>query len=185
MASRLPVQLQAYTHRSPLLDEAVRVFTAVWPGRAPAVTRNAFARYANYPDFRGFAAIDDGVMVGFGFGVRSRLGGGWHDQVAARLGADHPALREAWRLVELAVMEEHRGRGIGGDLHDAVLGAQPCPRTLLSTYVTNYLARAMYMRRGWYVIDPAFHFRQNTLPYVILAKELGACARAEHDEHSP
>jgi GNAT superfamily N-acetyltransferase len=181
MASRRTVQFEAYTRTSPLLDEAVRVFTAVWPGRAPSATRTSFARYANYPDFRGFAAIDDGVVIGFGFGVRSRPGGGWHDQVAAHLGADHPALHEAWRLVELAVIEEQRGQGVGGGLYDALLGAQPCPRALLATYVTNHRARAMYARRGWYAISPAFQFRQSAVPYVILAKEIVARMSDDHD----
>jgi ribosomal protein S18 acetylase RimI-like enzyme len=61
-----------------------------------------------------------------------------------RLGSDHPALQDAWRLVELAVAEPHRGLGIGGRLHDALLAAQPCPRALLSTGVANQRARAIY-----------------------------------------
>ncbi len=181
MAPPMMMHYQAYDRASPLLDEAVRVFTDVWPGRAPAITRNSFARYASHPDFRGFVAIDGGNVIGFGFGARSRPGGVWHDQVAAHLGTDHPALREAWRLVELAVAAEHRGRGIGAGLYDALFGAQPCPRALLSTYVTNHRARAMYAERGWYCIDPVFHFRHTASPYVILANECGARGRADHD----
>jgi ribosomal protein S18 acetylase RimI-like enzyme len=170
------VKLITYTRDSPLLDEALRVYARVWPRRDPAVAREGFTRYAGYRDFHGFVAVQDDVPVGVGYGARSYPGVPWHDLVAPVLEESHPALRDAWRLVELAVIEEHRRQGIGGRLHDALLAAQPCPRALLSTSVANQRARAMYERRGWQYVHRDLAVEGEPLPYVIMSKELVAAA---------
>ncbi len=86
---------------------------------------------------------------------------------------DHPALQDAFRIVELAVVEAHQGHGIGGQLHDALLDAQPCPRALISTNVTNQRARSMYERRGWRYLHGSFEVPDDPHRYVIMARELG------------
>ena len=168
----MTVQLHLFTRASPFLDDAVRIFVRTWPGYDPVSARASFLRGAGRRDFRGLVAVSDGVVVGFGFGARSSPGIWWHDQMTNQLGREHPALRDAWQLTELAVVEEYRGRGIGGRLHDALLAAQPCPRALLSTYATNARARAFYERRGWYSIHSAFTFPRDAHAYVAIAKEL-------------
>ena len=168
----MPVHLHSYTRASPFLDAAVQIFVQTWPSYDLAATRSSFMRYAALRDFHGIVAVSDSVVVGFGFGVRSAPGIRWHDQMTAQLGVDHPALHDAWQLVNLAIAEEHRGHGIGGRLHDALLAAQPCPRALLSTYTTNAQARAIYERRGWYYLHSAFIFPPNPHAYVTMAKEL-------------
>ena len=143
------LRLCPYTAASPLLDAALDVYRRVWPDRDSLVARETFTRYGGYRDFHGLVALLDGEPVGVGYGARSYPGIPWHDRVAPVLGAGHPALQDAWRLVELAVVEAYRGIGIGGRLHDRLLAAQPCPRALLSTGVSNTRARRMYERRGW------------------------------------
>jgi ribosomal protein S18 acetylase RimI-like enzyme len=110
-------------------------------------------------------------VVGMGFGARSEPGQWWHDAVAAQVGSDHPALEDAWVLVELAVLPEHQGRGIGSALHDAILAAQPCARTLLSTELTNMRARAMYESRGWRYLHPGLVFSEGQPSYVVMHRE--------------
>jgi ribosomal protein S18 acetylase RimI-like enzyme len=166
------VQLHPYTRASPFLDEAVRIFVQTWPEYEPDSAYASFVRSAGRRDFRGLVAVSDGMVVGFGFGARSSPGIWWHKQMMNHLGREHPALRDAWRLEELAVLEAYRGRGIGGRLHDALVEAQPCPRMLLSTYASNTRARAIYERRGWYVLHPAFTFPYTAHTYVVMAKEL-------------
>jgi GNAT superfamily N-acetyltransferase len=137
----------------------VRVYTETWE-REWEMSHAFVSRYAGEPDFRGFVAIGDAAVIGMGFGARSEPGQWWHDRVAAQVGADHPALRDAWALVELAVLPDYRGRGIGGALHDALLAAQ-----------TNMRARTMYERRGWRYLHPGFVFSAGQPPFVVMHRE--------------
>jgi hypothetical protein len=164
--------LRAYTQQSPLLDDALHIYARVWPDRDPEVARETFTRYAGYPDFAGFVAFVGDEPAGVGYGARSFPGVPWHDLVAPRLGADLPAFQDAFRIVELAVVEEHQGRGIGARLHDALLEAQPCRRALISTNVNNTRARGIYERRGWQYLDTDFKVPDDPNRYVIMAKAL-------------
>jgi ribosomal protein S18 acetylase RimI-like enzyme len=173
----VPVSIQPFDATSPLLDDAVRVYTETW-GREWDPSYALFARYAGLPDFRGFVARAGGATVGMGFGHRSLPGQWWHDAVAAHVGPANPALRDAWVLVELAVRAAWQGHGIGGLLHDALLDAQPLPRALLSTEVTNDRARRMYERRGWHYLHSGFAFAAGQPRFLVMHREV-----AHRDEH--
>jgi ribosomal protein S18 acetylase RimI-like enzyme len=166
------ITLHSYTRDSPLLDAALDVFARVWPERDREVTRANFTGYTGFEDFHGLVAKAGDEYVGVALGARSRPGRWWHDQVTPVLGLDHPALQDAWRLMELAVIESHQGQGIGGLLHDALLEKQPCPRVLLSTEVDNERARRMYERRGWYYVHATVDFPGEPHPYAIMGKEI-------------
>jgi ribosomal protein S18 acetylase RimI-like enzyme len=167
----LSVRLVPFTARSAEQEQGLAVYARVWPERDLDEARESFERYAGYDDFHGLLAMCDGNAVGVGYGARSYPGVWWHDQVTPILGEDHPALQDAWRLVELAVVTEYRGQGIGGRLHDALLAAHTCSRALLCTGVTNHRARAMYERRGWYYVSPSFDFPGVTQQYTIMGLE--------------
>ncbi len=170
MSERTPPEIIAFTASSPLLDGAVRVYTQTW-GREWEASHAFIAQYAGYAGFRGFVAMRDDGAVGMGFGARSEMDQWWHEKVAAQVGADHPALQNAWVLVELAVLPAFREQGIGGMLHDTLLTAQPCPRTLLSTETTNTRARAMYEGRGWRYLHPGFVFNDGQPPFAVMHRE--------------
>lgn len=177
MPSRLPIEPPPGYSFAPLLPEtplfadAVRLYVATWPSDELNVTR-FFTRYTTLPDYHGLAALHEGKLVGFGFGARSLPGQWWHDRLAAHVGIDHPALQDAWTLVDLAVAPEHRGRGIGGALMEALLAAQPCPRALLSTEVDNVGARRLYERHGWTYLHPGFAFNPGDKVYAVMRREL-------------
>jgi ribosomal protein S18 acetylase RimI-like enzyme len=135
-----------------------------------------FTRYAALPDYHGLAALRQGALVGFGFGARSLPGQWWHDRVAAQVGMEHPALQDAWTLVDLAVAPEVRSRGIGSALMEALLAAQPCPRALLSTEVSNAGARRLYERHGWRYLHAGFAFNPGEQPYVVMRRELASAS---------
>jgi GNAT superfamily N-acetyltransferase len=155
----------------PWFDDAVRLYCATWPDDEDAIAA-FFARYAAMLDYHGLVAVRDGRLVGFGFGVRSLPGNWWHDRVAEQVGPEHPALRDAWCLVDLAVALEARGRGIGGALMEELLAMQPCSRALLSTEVDNAVARRLYERHGWTYLHPSVVFAEGSPAYTIMRREL-------------
>ena len=118
-ADQVHFTLPPFDAHSPYLDEAVRIYTAIWPADHADI-RAFIARYATYPGFHGLVALVKNRVVGMGFGTRSLPGNWWHDRIATQIGAGHPALQDAWVLVELAVLEVYRNEGIQE-------GAARCP----------------------------------------------------------
>jgi ribosomal protein S18 acetylase RimI-like enzyme len=165
----MALTLAPFSDASPYLEDALHIYLATWPDD-PEKIRAFLTRYAGYPDFCGRVALLDQQAIGMGFGHRSQPGDWWHDRVAKALGPDHPALQNAWVLVELAVLPNHRGQGIGKALHQSLLSSQPCPRALLSTEVSNTRARSFYEGLGWRYIKNSFQFSENGEPFVIMAQ---------------
>ncbi len=170
---RRDIEIRPFTAFSPLLTDAVRVYVETWL-RDLRTSHDFIARYAHFPDFRGYVAVDLAAgVVGMGFGTASLPGQWWHDRVAGALGDGHPALQDAWVLTELAVLPGYRSRGIGGLLHDALVAAQPHRHLLLSTQVDNLGARRFYERRGWRYLHSGLTFRADEPPYVVMGNVIG------------
>ena len=168
------------TPGTPRFADAVRLYLTLWPGDTPTIT-DFMTRYAALPAYHGLVALYDGeggpqgateAFAGFGFGARSLPGSWWHERVASQVGADHPALQDAWGLVDLAIAPEHRDKGLGGALMETLLAAQPCPRALLSTEVSNAGARRLYERHGWSYLHPGFAFNPGDQAYAVMRREL-------------
>jgi ribosomal protein S18 acetylase RimI-like enzyme len=160
---------------TPFFADAVRLYLATWPRDGSALgIGDFFASYAALPDYHGLVAAQAGALVGFGFGARSLPGQWWHDRVAAQVGVEHPALQDAWALVDLAVASACRDQGIGSALLETLLAAQPLPRALLSTEVSNAGARRLYERHGWSYLHPGFAFNPGDQPYVVMGRELAS-----------
>lgn len=165
-------ELVAFTHDSPLLLDAVKVYTHVWAQRTYGESVDFFRSNARRQDFYGYVVQAGPQTIGMGFGTRSVPGQWWHDKVARRVGVDHDALQNAWVLVELAIMPAYRNRGLGLRIHNALLSAQPYPHALLSTQVDNRGARRFYERHGWDYLHPGFAFFENHPLFCILHKRL-------------
>jgi len=164
--------LEPFTIESVLMDKVVDARVQIFEGERQQIY-DFITRYATvYPDFYGLAALIDGHVIGMGFGTRFVAGNWWCDKVAAQVGAAHPALQDAWVLVELGVLESYRGKGIGSMLLTRLLELQPCAHALLSTQVANTGARRLYERYGWQYLDPGFVFTEGQEPYVIMCKKL-------------
>ncbi len=82
-------------------------------------------------------------------------------------------MQDYFEVVELAVSPTVQGQGIGGRIHDMLLGGISHPRALLSTHAALTPARHMYDRRGWMVLRDSFFFPGTSDPFVIMGLELG------------
>jgi ribosomal protein S18 acetylase RimI-like enzyme len=167
----MAVEIVPYHYRSPLLQDAVRIYVDTWQ-RNREESLVFFRNYAQLEHFYGFVAKIDRKVVGVAFGVESKTGRWWHDKVATQVGADHPALQDAWVLTELAVLADYRNQQIGKLLHDHVLDVQPFPNVLLSTQVSNTGARRFYEKHGWNTLHTGFSFHRGHEPYVIMHKSV-------------
>lgn len=93
-------------------------------------------------------------LAGFAWGYTGQRGQWWADRIAGVLGAEADAwVGGHWEFVELAVHPEHRRRGLGALLHDALLEGLPHERALLQTDADpDGAGHSLYRGRGWQVI---------------------------------
>jgi ribosomal protein S18 acetylase RimI-like enzyme len=132
------------------------VYAAVF-AEAPYLEPDASGLQRRLPAHRlreGFAiaiARSAGGTIGFAYGYTGRPGQVWTDRLTAVLGPDASArlLDGHFELVELAVLTERRGSGIGAGLLDALLAARSEPRVLLQTFDGDTPAMRLYRRRGF------------------------------------
>lgn len=168
----MTVELLPLTADAPYFNQAVAVYSEYVTFGTMASHRTFFSEHTQRRDYHGLAACCDGQIVGLAFGSRSQRGEWWHDKVAHRVGAKHPALQSAWVLTQLNVLAAYRNQGVGARLHDAILAQQPYHKLLLSTPVANAGAQRFYRRRGWHVLHSGFVFSNGDEPYAIFHKTL-------------
>ena len=131
-------------------------------------------RHTVRKDFRCCIAREDGRIVGFTYGYTTEPGQWWHDIVARAMDAVtvEEWLTGSFEFVELAVLPEAQGRGIGGRLHDALLEGLPHDKAVLSTHQSETPAFRLYRKRGWTVLVRDVMFPGLTTPYVIMGLDL-------------
>lgn len=104
--------------------------------------------------FRLVTAELGGELAGFAWGYTGERGQWWADRIAGALADAADAwVGGHWEFVELAVRPEHRRRGLGALLHDALLEGLPHERALLQTDADpDGAGHSLYHGRGWQVI---------------------------------
>ena len=108
-------------------------------------------RHRSRLGYRLALARDDERLIGFAWGYTGERGQYWSDFITRELGSSV----EGWvgghfEFVELAVIPEARGRGVGGRLHDALLANLDHTRALLATSASpDDPAVLLYSSRGW------------------------------------
>ena len=126
------------------------------------------------PGFRACTARGtDGRLAGFAYGWEGGPADWWWDIVAGAVSAD---VRRRWfddcfELVGLAVLAADRRRGIGGALHDTVLGLTERPHAVLSTRSDATDALAFYAAKGWRTVHAALTFPGNDAPFAVLVRD--------------
>jgi GNAT superfamily N-acetyltransferase len=148
------MELLSLVPGTPPFDGAVDCYRRVW-GRDGAV---AFREHAEFPGYRGLAAVEDGRVVGYAYGYTSRPGQYYHEALRAVVpaGTYERWLTDCFELVELGVDPDERGRGLGGRLHDALLDGTGHATSVLTTGVDNDPARRLYEGRGWEALYEPF-----------------------------
>lgn len=165
------IELVTFDYYSPLLYDAVEIYCTIW-GREKDASTIFFRQYAQQPDFVGYIARANNQYLGFAMGTASQRGQWWHDIVAKNVRDNHPALADAWVLIELGVLAEYRHQQIGTLLHHHILREQPYPNVLLSTQVNNFPARYFYEKHGWTYLHEGMVFNKNRGYYCIMYKKI-------------
>jgi ribosomal protein S18 acetylase RimI-like enzyme len=162
------------------LDDVIAVYgQAMGYSDDLLVTRRGYiASHVYRGGFRAVASLDPrGALLGFGYGYISERGQWWHDQVR---GAIPPPLREAWlsncfEVVELHVLPQAQGRGLGAAQLRALLGMTTAATTLLSTPEadeTRSRAWRLYRRYGYVDVLRDFTFPGDQRPFAVLGRRL-------------
>lgn len=138
---------------SPHRDEVFGVWTATFgPVEDPdGWADSPWDRHRFRSGYRLALAHDDGRLVGFAWGYTGQRGQYWSDFIARELGSKVDGWVDGhFEFVELAVIPEARGLGIGGQLHDTLLADLDHHRALLATSSDpDDPAVRLYSSRGW------------------------------------
>ena len=159
-------------------EEIRAVFAAAFVMSADEASRfvGHLATHATRRDFRFIAAREgaDGPLLGFIYGYTGEPGQWFHDRIRAALA---PEMAERWladvyEVVEFGVRPEAQGRGIGGQLHDALVTSLTNRTAILSTRQEDTAARRLYRRRGWQPLLTDYQFPGSAKAYTILGLDL-------------
>ncbi len=144
------------------------------PDREVVRFRNGLSRHAERSGFRCKVARGAQGVSGVAYGYTGSGGQWWHDVVAAALSSAEAEqwLGDCFELVELHLMPEAHGRGVGGRLHDELLHRLPHSTAALSTLDAETRALHLYQKRGWVPLLTNFAFPGGAKPFLIMGLDL-------------
>jgi GNAT superfamily N-acetyltransferase len=164
------------------LDELIRVYKEAFldvfeddPQRAAADRRLHVAGHLQRTDVRVLGALDGERLVGMTYAVPGRRGHWWHDVVWSSLPSAQAQewLSDVVEIVELHVLPQWQGRGIGRRLLRTVLADAPQRTAALSALDDPTLpARHLYAAEGFAPLLEGFRFPGGLTRYAVLAKRL-------------
>jgi ribosomal protein S18 acetylase RimI-like enzyme len=178
---------------APVVGPAAHVHVESWSGRQLAArVAEAMQIYVvamNYPSYtgaqrsasarthttnQGFACraalLDDGKLVGFGYGYTTRPGQWWHDLVRRAVSRDVAAqwLTDAFELSEMHVLPDYQGLGIGRRLLGSLAEGIPHRAMLLSTPDADTRAFRLYRSMGFRDLARNYLFPGDSRPFAVL-----------------
>jgi ribosomal protein S18 acetylase RimI-like enzyme len=120
------------------------------------------------------ALLEDGTLVGFGYGYTTKPGQWWHDLVRNALAGQQARdwLRDAFELSELHVLPEWHGMGIGRRLLTSLADGIPHAAMLLSTPDQDTRAFRLYRSTGFVDLARNYLFPGDARPFAVLGARL-------------
>lgn len=159
------------------VDEAMDIYVQAmsYPPHAGSQRAVTARRHAG---LRGFACraalLEDGTLVGFGYGYTTAPGQWWHDLVRKAL--DRAQTREwlsnAFELSELHVRPEYQGAGTGRVVLTELAAAIPHDAMLLSTPDIDTRAFRLYRHLGFVDLRRHYLFPGDVRPFAVLGARL-------------
>jgi ribosomal protein S18 acetylase RimI-like enzyme len=159
------------------VDEAMDIYVRAMGYLPPAGHHRAVTarRHAALEGFACRAALlDDGTLVGFGYGYTTAPGQWWHDLVRKALDRDQARhwLVNAFELSELHVLPEFQGAGTGRVVLTELAAAIPHDVMLLSTPDADTRAFRMYRHLGFVDLRRRYLFPGDSRPFAVLGARL-------------
>jgi ribosomal protein S18 acetylase RimI-like enzyme len=160
------------------LDEALDIYVSAmgYPRIVIELRREFFAEHTRRQSFRSVVAIENGTerLVGFGYGYRTVPGQWWHDQVRAGLSEQHHEywMSDSFELVELHVLPDSQGHGLGHSLLRLLLEDAPWQVVLLSTPEGESRAWRLYRRCGFADVLRNYLFPGDSREFAVLGRSL-------------
>ncbi|MFK3983034.1 GNAT family N-acetyltransferase [Micromonospora sp. NPDC050397] len=111
-------------------------------------------RQATHPGFSFVVARRGEKVLGFSFGLPFAAGRWWSGEASDP--PEHILHAEKFAVIELVLLKEWRGLGIGHQMHDRLLAGRNEAYAVLTAMPTAH-ARQMYQRWGWHQVGTARH----------------------------
>jgi ribosomal protein S18 acetylase RimI-like enzyme len=159
------------------IDDAMGIYVrAMQYAQHTGVQRAVSARkHVSHPGFACRAAVlDEGTLVGFGYGYTTKPGQWWHDLVRNALSEEDARdwLADAFELSELHVLPEYQGIGIGRRLLASLADGIPHAAMLLSTPDHDTRAFRLYRDVGFVDLARRYLFPGDIRPFAVLGARL-------------
>jgi ribosomal protein S18 acetylase RimI-like enzyme len=159
------------------VDDAMDIYVQAmnYPPHAGAQRAVTARRHAENEGFACRAAVlDDGTLVGFGYGYTTLPGQWWHDLVrrAVPLALGERWLANAFELSELHVLPAYQGSGLGRRLLLELSAAIPHYAMLLSTPDADTRAFRLYQDLGFIDLRRHYLFPGDSRPFAVLGARL-------------
>lgn len=159
------------------VDDAMAIYVLAmgYPSHTGSQRAVTARRHAGHPGFACRAAVlEDGSLVGFGYGYTTAQGQWWHDLVRRAI---RPELAEQWlgdafELSELHVAPDWQGHGIGRLLLTDLAEAIRHDAMLLSTPDAGTRAFRLYRDLGFVDLRRHYLFPGDTRPFAVLGARL-------------
>lgn len=159
------------------VDEAMRIYVRAmkYPDHTGSQRAVSARKHVSHDGFACRAALlEDGTLVGFGYGYTTKPGQWWHDLVRNALAADQARdwLHDAFELSELHVLPEWHGMGIGRRLLTSLAEGIPHAAMLLSTPDQDTRAFRLYRSTGFVDLARNYLFPGDARPFAVLGARL-------------